>query len=90
MGWLYYYLTRPVLGAILGALTFTLSYVGFHVLSSVRTDQVSNEGKNLLFAVAFVSGFSVSHVLDRLEAVSRQIFQPGRGSGKTEDQELVN
>lgn|GEM_PF-1138084 len=85
LGWIYYYLTRPVLGAILGALSFTLSYVGFHVLSSVRTDQVSVEGKNLLFAVAFVSGFSVSHVLDRLEAVSKQLFQKGRGPDKTEE-----
>ncbi len=85
LGWLYYYLTRPILGAILGALSFTLSYIGFQVLSSVPANQVSNEGKNLLLAVAFVSGFSVSHVLDRLEAVSKQIFQIGGSSGKPED-----
>ncbi len=75
LGWVYYYLTRPILGAVLGAITFTLSFIGFQILSDAQQIEISGKGKNLLFALAFVSGFSVSHVLDRVEAISRQIFK---------------
>ncbi|MDO8446924.1 MAG: hypothetical protein Q7T53_12655 [Deltaproteobacteria bacterium] len=75
LGWVYYYLTRPILGAVLGAITFTLSFIGFQILSDAQQIEISGKGKNLLFALAFVSGFSVSHVLDRVDAISRQIFK---------------
>lgn len=75
LGWVYYYLTRPLLGTVLGALSFTLSFIGFHVLANQPTIEISANGRYALFALAVVSGFSVSHVLDRLEEVSRQIFQ---------------
>lgn len=75
LGWVYYYVTRPILGSILGAITFTLSFTGFQILSNVQQIEISSKGKNLIFAIAFVSGFSVSHVLDRLEAISKQIFK---------------
>jgi len=75
LGWVYYYVTRPILGSILGAITFTLSFIGFQILSDVHHIEISSKGKNLIFAIAFVSGFSVSHVLDRLEAISKQIFK---------------
>lgn len=77
IGWIYYYLTRPILGAILGSLAFLFSFIGFHFLADEKTLQISNKGQYLLYAIAFLSGFSVSHVLDRLEAISKQIFQLG-------------
>jgi len=74
-GWVYYYLTRPILGAVLGALTYLLSFLGFQILSDSNNLSISNEGSYLLFSLAFISGFSVSHALDRLEDISKQIFQ---------------
>jgi hypothetical protein len=75
LGWLVYYLTRPILGAILGALSFTLSFVGFHVLANPSKIEISDEGRYLLFALAFVAGFAVSQVLDRLNSVAKEIFK---------------
>lgn len=74
LGWVYYYLTRPILGAILGALTYLLSFIGFQILSESPISQISTKGRYFLFALAFMSGFSVSDVLDRLSAVSKQLF----------------
>ncbi len=74
-GWVYYYLTRPLLGAILGALTYTLSFIGFQIISSGNQIDFSPQGQYLLYSIALISGFSVSHVLDRLENVSKQMFQ---------------
>ena len=76
LGWVYYYLTRPLLGAILGALTFTLSYIGVQVLTKPGSPSISDEGQFVLYALAFIAGFSVTHVLDRLEAVAKQTFGP--------------
>jgi len=78
LGRVYYYLTRPILGFVIGALTYTLSFVGFQILSDTNPVSVSNEGRYLLFALSFISGFSVSHVLNRLEAISKQIFSPAQ------------
>ncbi len=82
LGWIYYYLTRPILGAVLGALSFTLSFVGFQILAKHQSIQISDEGRYLLLGLAVVSGFSVSHVLDRLEAISKQFFQAASRSDK--------
>lgn len=73
-GWVFYYVTRPVLGGILGALSFTLSFVGFNILASSDVD-ISSEGRFLLFGVAFISGFSVSQMLDRLNGMAKQLFK---------------
>jgi hypothetical protein len=78
-GWVFYYLTRPILGAILGALSFTLSFVGFHVFAKPTQIEISNEGRYLLFALAFISGFAVSHALDRLNSVARELLQTEAG-----------
>ena len=85
IGWVYYYLTRPILGGVLGALAFTLSFVGVHVLASPSDTQISDEGRYLLFALAFVSGFAVSHLLDRLEELAQKIFVAQRVSEERED-----
>lgn len=77
-GWCYYYLTRPLLGAILGALTFLLSLIGFHVLASRPDVPISEQGRYLLYAVAFLSGFSVSNVLTRLESIAKNAFEHKR------------
>lgn len=80
IGWVYYYLTRPLLGGVIGALTFTLSFVGVHLITSAKAPDITTEGKYLLFGLAFLSGFSVSRVLDRLEALAKQLFKP-EGAG---------
>jgi glucose uptake protein GlcU len=80
LGWIYYYMSRPILGAILGALSYTLSFVGVLILTNGRDIVISNEGRFLLNALAFVSGFAVSQVLDRLGAVSKQIFRASTNS----------
>lgn len=72
--WTYYYLTRPILGSLLGALSYLFSYIGVGILSSAEKVDLSAKGIYFLYAFAFLSGFSVSHVLDRLENVSKQIF----------------
>lgn len=82
LGWVYYYISRPLLGSILGALTFLLSFIGFQVLAEPTLLDISSKGKYLLFTLAFLTGFSVSHVLDRLEAISKQIFQATTSSHK--------
>jgi len=77
LGWVYYYLARPLMGGILGALSFMLSYIGVQVLVKPADSSISAEGQFVLYAIAFVAGFSVTHVLDRLEAVAKQTFGPG-------------
>jgi len=80
LGWVYYYLTRPILGSFLGALCFTLSFIGFQILAEPASLQISSEGRYLLYALSFISGFAVSNVLDRLGELAEQIFQT---KGKT-------
>ena len=48
LGWLYYYLTRPLLGGVLGALVYTLSFVGIQILVSPKQIEISSEGRYLL------------------------------------------
>jgi len=75
-GWIYYYIVRPWLGATLGAFVFMLSLIGFNVLQSAdKVTMMSEEGKMLLFALAFLTGYSVSDVLDRLSDTSEQLFK---------------
>ena len=74
IGWVYYYLIRPILGSVLGTLVFMLSFIGVLVLSKPVQIQISSEGTFMLYALAFISGFSVSHVLDRVEGLAKQIF----------------
>jgi hypothetical protein len=74
-GWLYYYLTRPLLGGVLGAMVYTLSFVGIQILVSPKQINISSEGRYLLFALSFLSGFAVSHALDALEAIARKLFR---------------
>jgi len=74
-GWIYYYLTRPLLGGILGALSFTLTYVGFNILKGPTPTQISGQGQHLIYALALLAGFSVSHTLDRLDALARELFR---------------
>jgi hypothetical protein len=73
-GWVYYYFVRPLLGALLGALTYTLSLLGFQILAKPQQIAISGEGRILLFAIAFLTGFSVSDVLDRLSSTAKQMF----------------
>jgi hypothetical protein len=63
------------LGAILGAVIYLISFIGFHILAESPLMQISTKGKYFLFAFAFLSGFSVSDVLDRLSSVSKQLFE---------------
>ena len=74
-GWCYYYLSRPFLGAILGSLTFTLSFVGFQILARTGDLGISQNGRHLLYGLAFLSGFSVSQVLDRLKNIADQALK---------------
>jgi len=74
LGWVYYYLTRPLLGGVLGALSFTLSFIGFEVMAKTPDAELSDQGRYLLFALAFVAGFAVSHVLDRLNSIAKRTF----------------
>lgn len=75
LGWMFYFITRPILGGILGALSYTLSFVGFNTLASSPDMEISTHGRFLLYGFAFVSGFGVSQVLDRLNAIAKQLFQ---------------
>ena len=75
LGWVVYYLTRPILGAILGALSYTMSFVGLSVLATPSKIAISDDGRYLLYALAFLSGFAVSEVLDRLNSVAKEVFK---------------
>ncbi len=74
IGWLYYYISRPLLGAFLGIFSVILVKLGFKVLLENKSQNISNEGSLLLFTISLLSGFSVSHVLNQLEAIAKQIF----------------
>ena len=80
-GWVYYYFSRPVVGGVLGALAYTLSLVGVSALGEPGAADISDKGRHLRYALSFVSGFAVSHVLDRLNAVASQVFKAGTGGG---------
>lgn len=76
-GWTFYYLTRPVLGAVLGSLAFLLVFIGFEILSEAKTPtSISRHGHMMLYAIALLAGYSVSQVLDRLSVVAKQVFSP--------------
>lgn len=75
LGWVYYYLTRPLLGGVLGALSFTLTYVGFNILKGPALTEISGQGRYLIYGLAFLAGFSVGHALDRLDALAKEMFQ---------------
>lgn len=75
LGWIYYYITRPILGSLLGALTYTLSYVGFRILAASTNMEISTVGKYALYGISLLAGYSVSYVLDVMSAVSKQVFR---------------
>ncbi len=75
-GWLVYYISRPVLGAILGALVYMLSFIGLQVMVAADRIDISTEGAMLMYGIAFVAGYGVSNVMDRVEAISRNVFKP--------------
>lgn len=75
-GWTFYYLTRPILGAVLGALTFVFVFVGFEILSTTQTSSISKHGHMMLYAISLLAGYAVSQVLDRLSMVAKQVFAP--------------
>jgi hypothetical protein len=74
-GWVFYYLSRPILGGVLGALAYTLSLVGVSILTEPVGTQISEKGRYLLYGLSFMSGFAVSHVLDRLNTLAKQVFK---------------
>jgi len=75
-GYLVYYVSRPVLGAILGPLVYMLSFIGLQVMVAADRIDISTEGRMLMYAIAFVAGYAVSDVMDRVEAISRNMFKP--------------
>lgn len=81
-GWTFYYLTRPILGAILGALAFVFVFIGFEILSISQNSSISRQGNMMLYAISLLSGYSVSQVLDRLNAVAKQVFAPNPPEGE--------
>jgi len=81
-GWTFYYLTRPILGAILGALAFALVLIGFEILSISQNSSISRQGNMMLYVIALLSGYAVSQVLDRLNAVAKQVFAPNPREGE--------
>jgi hypothetical protein len=78
-GWLFYYLTRPILGATLGAIAYVLTFIIFEILTNSHTSTISNQGNMMLYAFSLLAGYSVSHVLDRLSIIATQIFDPNNG-----------
>jgi hypothetical protein len=74
-GWSFYYLTRPILGGIMGALVYMLTFISVQILAKPAKLDLASEGRMLLYALAFVSGYAVSNVLNRVEVVSRRVFR---------------
>lgn len=80
-GWVLYYITRPMLGAILGASSYLLGYVGFQILTGPVDVNVSNHGTHLFYTIALLCGFSASQALDRMHTAAKDILT-GRKSEK--------
>ena len=80
-GWVYYYLTRPLLGGTLGSLSSTLTDVGFNILTGPIPTPISGGGRQLIYGLALLAGFSVSHTLDRLDALARELFRASSDRG---------
>ena len=78
-GRIFYYSSRPLLGAALGAIIYTLTSGGFLVIAESSSIKISSEGRYLLYGISFLCGFSVSQVLDRLGELSDQIFKTIKG-----------
>lgn len=57
-------------------MSYLLTFIGVQVLASGDTINVSDVGALVLYALAFISGFAVSNVFDRLGAVAKEIFRP--------------
>ena len=92
-GCLYYYITRPLLGGVLAALVYMLSFVGVQVMVTAKDLQFKTEGLLILYAVAFLAGFSVTDVLNRIETVATSIFRKDPaafGSNNTPDSDKVH
>lgn len=73
--WVYYFVTRPIYGGFLGALVFLLSNVSLQIMSQAGGEVLSPQGRYILFGVACLSGYSVSHVLDHLSNASKKVFK---------------
>jgi hypothetical protein len=52
-----------------------MSFVGLSVLATPSKIAISDDGRYLLYALAFLSGFAVSEVLDRLNSVAKEVFK---------------
>jgi hypothetical protein len=79
-GWILYYLTRPMLGTILGASSYLLGYVGFQVLTGSVDVKVSNQGTHLFYTIALLCGFSASQALDRMHSTAKDILTGQKSS----------
>jgi hypothetical protein len=74
-GWIYYYLIRPIMGGVAGALVFLLSYMSVQIIVIGRPLEISSQGRLLLYALSFIAGFSVTDVLNKIVEVSKQVFK---------------
>lgn len=74
-GWIYYYICKPLIGYVLGAMIYTLTAVSLKIFSEPILVGVSTEGRCLLYGISFLAGYSGGSMLDRLEYVSEQLFK---------------
>ena len=74
LGSLVLYLSRPAFGTVLGASVYMLGYIGIHKVVRGDSIELSQSGMMVLYALAAVAGFAVTHLLDRMSAIAERIF----------------
>jgi hypothetical protein len=74
LGWLIYYAGRPLVGGILGALVYMLSFLGLQVMTVADSITLSGQGTLVLYSAALAAGSSSSLMLDLIGDLASKVF----------------
>lgn len=75
----FWYFTHPIMGAVLGVISFAMLRAGVGTLGTASTDGGASAA---YFAVAFLAGFSVTEVMNWLYQTAGRVFSTGASDGE--------
>ena len=80
-----WYYVQPLMGLVLGAITFLIIAGGFLIVQVNITDPNAAAGARLIpYLVAVLAGFKQDFVYDQLERWCRSSRRAGEGGGRVE------
>ena len=76
IGRIFYYIIRPVIGFVLGGLSYPVAKIGLIALvEGPENKDLSDLGSLIVYVIAFLCGFSATKFLNNLNKISSGLFK---------------